>query len=359
MAGGEQPLSRASGRAGGVSDPSALEGLPPPEQRQAAVGHDAVRSAVLAQLTEGRLPGAIMLHGPQGIGKATLAFELAATILTATGDEPAHRVREQVAALSHPNLSVLRRRPKDSKGYYTVIRVEDVRDLRDSLHHTRGRAGQRIAVLDAIDDCNPNAANALLKTLEEPPADTTFFLISHRPGQLLPTIRSRCHNLALRPLPDRDVAAVIAASFPELDADSRDRAVALAGGRPRRAFETLALAEDSAIGALIGWLGNPAIAPVAAGLQLADALGRDPQGTEMSFAREILNDWLADEIRGAAMQSGARGRLASATELWEKAGALLGEADSVNLDMKQTLMVIFDAIRKHVALFHSVPAESQ
>lgn len=341
-----------------MSDPSGLEGLPPPEERQAAIGHNAAREAVLSQLAERRLPGAIMLHGPQGIGKATLAFELAAAILTHTGDEPAHRVREQVAAMSHPNLSLLRRRPKDSKGYYTVIRVEDVRDLRDSLHHTRGRTGHRVAILDAIDDCNANAANALLKTLEEPPADTTFFLISHRPGQLLPTIRSRCHNLGLRPLSSDQVEAVLSATAPDLEETARSRAVTLSGGRPRRAFETLALSEDSAIGALITWLGNPAAAPVAAGLQLADILGRDAQGTEMSFAREILNDWLADEIRAAAIQPGQRARLASATELWEKAGALLGEADSVNLDMKQTLVVIFDSVRKHVALFHSVPAES-
>ena len=96
--------------------------------------------------------------------------------------------------------------------------------------------------------------------------------------------------------------------------------------------------------------------PIAAQIQLSDALGADPQGPDMSFAREILNDWLANEMREAAMQPAGRSRLASATELWEKAGALLGEADSVNLDMKQTLAVIFDAVRKHCALFAN-PAE--
>ena len=339
-----------------MTDPTALPDLPLPEQRQAAIGHDTVRSAVLAQLAERRLPGAIMLHGPQGIGKSTLAFELAVAILTATGDEDGHRVSEQVAALSHPNLSVLRRRPKDSKGFYTVIRVEDVRELRDALHHTRGRAGHRIAILDSIDDCNPSAANALLKTLEEPPADTTFFLISHRPGQLLPTIRSRCHNLALRPLDADLVSRVVTSSLPDLDQAALERAIQLAGGRPRRAFETLSLAENSPVGALLLWLRQPEAAPIAAELQLADALGSDPQGADMSFAREILGDWLASEMREAAMQPRARRRLASATELWEKAGALLDEADSVNLDMKQTLVVIFDAIRKHCALIAN-PAE--
>ncbi|UYO00274.1 MAG: AAA family ATPase [Devosia sp.] len=341
-----------------MTDPSALPDLPLPEQRQLAIGHEAARAAVLAQLAGGRLPGAIMLHGPQGIGKATLAFELAVAILTASGDEDAHRVSEQVAAGSHPNLSTLRRRPKDSRSYYTVIRVEDVRELREQLHHTRGRSGHRIAVLDAIDDCNPNAANALLKTLEEPPADTTFFLISHRPGQLLPTIRSRCHNLALRPLPDAVVAEIVGASA-QVEPAALERALRLAGGRPRRAFETLSLAEDSPAGALAGWLNDPGSYPVSVPMQLADSLGRDAQGPDMSFAREILATWMADEMRAAAMLAEHRGRLASATELWDKATALLDEADSVNLDMKQTLIVIFDAIRKHVALIQRVPAEPQ
>jgi len=340
-------LPGTSGRDRRVTDPSALQGLPLPEQRHGAIGHDAARAAILQQLREHRLPGAIMLHGPQGIGKATFAFELAAAILLATGDETAERVSEQVAALSHPNLFVLRRRPKDSKGFYTIIRVEDVRELRDVLHHTRGRAGHRIAILDSIDDCNPSAANALLKTLEEPPADTTFLLVSHRPGGLLPTIKSRCHNIALRPLADSSVAEIVTASIPDLGGDALNRALALAGGRPRRAFETLALAEDSPVGAFIAWLQNPDALPAGAILPLADALGSDPQGPDMSFAREILLDWLADEARNAALQSGDRLRLASATELWDKANALLGEADSVNLDMKQTLVVLFDAIRKH------------
>ncbi len=338
-----------------MTDPSAIDGLPLPEQRQAALGHDAARSTVLSQLAEGRLPGAIMLHGPQGIGKATLAFELASAILAATGDEPANRVREQVAALSHPNLSLLRRRPKDSKSFYSVIRVEDVRDLREALHHTRGRAGHRIAILDSIDDCNASAANALLKTLEEPPAETTFLLISHRPGQLLPTIRSRCHNLALRPLADHLLKAVIVETLPQLDQPTLERAVHLAGGRPRRAFETFALGEESPVGALLLWLKRPEAMPISAELQLADVLGADAQGPAMSFAREILMDWLAAEIREAAVQVVDRRRLASATELWDKANALLSEADSVNLDMKQALVVIFDSIRKHCAL--TIPAE--
>ena len=340
-----------------MSDPDALEDVPLPERRQRARGHEAARNAIFGNIAERRLPGAILLHGPQGIGKATFAFEIAAAILAATGDEDAARVEEQVAAMSHPNLFLLRRRPKDGKGYYTVIRVEDVREVRDSLHHTRGRAGHRVAIIDSIDDCNPSAANALLKTLEEPPADTTFLLVSHRPGQLLPTIKSRCHNLALRPIADADVAAVLMEEGRAIDEAALQRAVTLSGGRPRRAFETLALEADSALGALQAWLADPLRHPAGVGLQLADALGADAQGTELSFAREMLDDWIADEARNAAMQPGARMRLASANDLWDKAHALLAEADSINLDMKQTLAAIFDAIRKHVSLTVPVSAE--
>lgn len=342
-----------------MSDPDGIADVAPPERRQRARGHDGPRAAILNQLAIRRLPGAILLHGPQGIGKATFAFELAAAILTATGDEEGHRVEEQIAAMSHPNLFLLRRRPKDAKGFYTVIRVEDVRDLRDSLHHTRGRAGFRVAIIDSIDDCNPSAANALLKTLEEPPADTIFLLISHRPGQLLPTIKSRCHNLALRPVGPDDVRAVLVEHDPSLGQAELDRAVALAGGRPRRAFETLALEADSALSALQQFLANPGAHGSAVAIRLAEVLGADTQSAELSFAREMLDDWMADEARNAAMQPGNRIRLASATELWDKAHTLFAEADSINLDMKQTLVAIFDAIRKHVLTTASVPAEHQ
>jgi len=336
-----------------VNDPDALDDVLLPERRQQARGHDKLRGPILQQLADRRLPGAILLHGPQGIGKATFAFELAAAILTATGDEEGHRVEEQIAAMSHPNLFLLRRRLKDAKGFYTVIRVEDVRELRDSLHHTRGRAGHRVAIIDSIDDCNPSAANALLKTLEEPPADTIFLLISHRPGQLLPTIKSRCHNLALRPVGAEDVRGVLLDHDPSLGQLELDRAIGLASGRPRRAFETLALEADSALGALQSWLANPAQHPAGVAIGLAEALGAERQSTELTFAREMLDDWMADEARSAAMQPGARMRLASANELWDKAHALFAEADSISLDMKQTLVAIFDAIRKHVALFVS------
>jgi DNA polymerase-3 subunit delta' len=346
-----------------VSEPSAsyeadqLEGVIPPEQNLLpVVGHADAQRQLDEVLAAERLPSAIMLSGPQGIGKATLAFALARRILAVTGDESAHRVDEQVQAGVHPNLFVLRRQPKDGKGFYTVIRVDEVRQLKERLQRTRGRAGHRIAIVDAIDDCNPNAANALLKTLEEPPAETLFLLVAHRPGQLLPTIRSRCLNLALRPLPDADVGAVLAGQCP---GKGVTHAAQLAEGRPRRGFEALALDAEGALTALGNWLKSPANNRPAGHLAIADALIAEAGGAETAFARDMISAWLAAEARTAALEGVAgRRRLASANELWDKAHALFADEESLNLDARQTLVGVLDAIRAHV-LNQASPAESR
>lgn len=339
-------------------EPDQLDGVPPPEFQSGVIGHDAVLADLRGRLAAGRLPGGILLHGPLGIGKATLAFELAREIFTATGDESPEHIREQVAAGGYPNLFVLRKAPKDTgKGFYTVIRVDEVRRFKEELHMTRGRAGHRVAIVDPIDDANPNASNALLKVLEEPPADTTFLLVSHRPGQLLPTIRSRCHPIALRPLMDAQVREILMRSRPDAAGEAVDRAVSLAGGSARRGFEALLLGDAGALTALRDWLRDPARRPAAAHLALADALGASRDGSEARFGREMLLGWMADEAKTAA-QGPDRRRLASANELWEKAVALIADTDEYNLDARQTLVVIFDAIKRH-AQTHLAVSEPQ
>lgn len=321
---------------------------PAPEQSSGLVGHRDVFERLTHQLAVDRLPGGIMLSGPRGIGKATLAFQLARQILTETGDEGAVRVDEQVAAGVHPNLFVLRRKLRDDqKAFYTVIRVEEVRKLIGHLRQTRGRAGHRVCVIDAMEDCNGGSANALLKTLEEPPADTHFILVTHRPGQLLPTIHSRCQAQPMRTLPDQDVTEVVRRIAGD-DAENLQTAVELSGGRPRRALEALAVADNAALNQLRDWLRQPRAAQINIPLKLAEGLTGAKLTLENSFAREIIFDWIADEARQAA-ESGmpGRNRLASANALWEKANALFSDADIYNLDPRQTLMAIFDAIIKH------------
>ena len=332
-----------------VREPDQLAGVPLPESRTEVVGHTAARATIEAALDASRLPGGILLHGPRGIGKATLAFDIAREVFARTGDESAAHVAAQVAAGGYPNLRVLRKAPRDTgKGFYTAIRVEEVRGLIGESRMTRGRAGFRIVIVDSIDDCNPSSANALLKILEEPPPETLFLLVSHRPGGLLPTIKSRCQQVALRPLSDADVRKVLG------DQPGVEHAVELAAGRPRRGFEALALGDNAGLTALQGWLRAPANGAASVYLAVADALAADKDGASYAFGREMLTDWIAAEARNAA-NSGAKARLASATTLWDKATAAFADADEYNLDARQTLISLFDEIRRH-AQTHLVPA---
>ena len=302
-----------------------LEGVPLPESRTSVVGHDSAWQQIMAE----RLPGAVLLHGPRGIGKATFAFDLARKIFIRTGDEAPGHVVAQVAAGAYPNLRVLRKSPRESgKGFYTAIRVEEVRGLIEEVRMTRGRAGFRIVIVDAIDDCNASSATALLKILEEPPPETLFILVSHRPGGLLPTIRSRCRAIALRPLADDAVREIIG------DVPGAEAAVALASGVPRRAYEALALGEHKGLESLAGWLKAPGQGASALYLGIADALAAERDGAAYGFGRQMLLGWIAGEATSAATVR-ARARLASANELWEKANALFADADIYNLDARR------------------------
>ncbi len=331
-----------------IREADQLDGVSLPETRTGVVGHDGAWQKFMAE----RLPGAVLLHGPRGIGKATFAFDLARKIFIRTGDEAPEHVVAQVAAGAYPNLRVLRKAPRDTgKGFYTAIRVEEVRGLIEEVRMTRGRAGFRIVIVDSIDDCNASSANALLKILEEPPAETLFVLVSHRPGGLLPTIRSRCRSIALRPLAGDDVRRIIG------DVPGAEAAVALAGGIPRRAYEALALGEHKGLASLEGWLRAPGQGASAVYLGIADTLAAERDGAAYGFGRQMLLGWIAGEATAAATAR-ARTRLASANELWEKANALFADADTYNLDARQTLISLFDAVRRH-AQMHLTPAEAR
>ncbi|MGD8327641.1 MAG: AAA family ATPase, partial [Sphingomonadales bacterium] len=165
------------------------------------LGYDEAERLFLDALNSDRLHHAWLLTGPKGIGKATFAYRLSALLLSdsTNGDidelHPAIRLLRNEA---HPDLRILKRGidPKTGK-LKSEISVADIRVLQGFLGSTAAQGGWRIIIIDAADDLNRNAANALLKILEEPPKKVAFFLISHAPGRLLPTIRSRCRHLAL------------------------------------------------------------------------------------------------------------------------------------------------------------------
>ncbi|HHB83826.1 MAG TPA: AAA family ATPase [Devosia sp.] len=304
-----------------------IEGVDAPELSQNLIGHQETFDLLVQQLAQGRLPGGILLHGPKGIGKATFAFALARKILLETGDETSERINDQICSGSHPNLYILRRVPRErGVGFYNDIRVDEVRTILRKLHQTRGKSGNRILIVDSVDECNANAANALLKTLEEPPADTQIILVSHRPLRLLPTIRSRCQAHALRTLSDDQVRDVL--KDKAATEDALNSALVFAKGRPRRGFEALGINSGGILGDLTNWLKGPAQGDIGQMLGIAEALANKKNSMEAAFAREIILDWIAGEARGLALQHGqnssfpgakdAHQRLASANQLWER-----------------------------------------
>jgi len=210
-------------------------------------GHDAATEALLAAAATGRMHHAWLLVGPQGIGKASFAFAAARRLLAdAAGPEieapgfdvPGdHPIARYLEAGSHPDFKRLERLAREgSSELARNINVGQVRALQGLFGSTPSLSKRRVVLIDAIDDLEASAANALLKNLEEPPSDSLFLLISHAPGRLLPTIRSRCRLLRLAPLGEADMLAALRAAMPDADADEIAALAAIGAGAPGRAL---------------------------------------------------------------------------------------------------------------------------
>jgi DNA polymerase-3 subunit delta' len=336
-----------------VSAADVRDDTEPPHPRETNVlfGHGEAEQALLEAYRSGRIPHAWLIGGPSGIGKATLAYRMARFVL-ANPDPKAPAVRKatsltlpdddrtvrRIAAQGHPDLLVLERVVNEKTGkLYTVIRVDDVRRTVPFFGSTAGEGGWRVSIVDTADELQyPQAANALLKILEEPPRNALLLLTSHAPARLLPTIRSRCRRLSLRPLSADDVARAAAlalnrnAEEPELH-----EASALSEGSVGRALTLLegpALALRKRVVDLLERL--PTVDPQALHA-LGDAIGGFEPQRLASFI-DAVNEWLADRLASAD-----HARMLRIAEAWDKVNQAARDADEYNLERKPLVFSVF------------------
>lgn len=322
-----------------------LEGIAPPCASVRLVGHQPPVAQMLSIVRSGH--HAMLLDGEQGIGKATAAFHLANALLDGAsldGDhlpepDPTSASVRQVAQGAHPNLVHLTRpRAATGTGFKTAITIDEVRRVQHFLSMTASVDRPRIVIVDPVGDMPRGAANALLKTLEEPPSNTLFLLVSHGSGGLLATIRSRCQIVRFAPLPDDQVAEVIAlAGQGAVPASDAGRLAALSGGRPRQAL-TLALFGGADLrDSLEKLLAAPRFDTMLAH-RLAEVAGAKGNDTHNMLLREMAIDIVRSRARSTALSGDLRGadRLAAfERDLAQR----FGEADAFGMDRKQEMLV--------------------
>ncbi|TNJ41271.1 DNA polymerase III subunit delta' [Phaeobacter sp. B1627] len=233
------------------------DGAPHPRETDRLFGHAAAEAAFLEAFTSERLHHAWLIMGPRGVGKATLAWRIARFLLATPPMEddglfgapppPAsleigadHPVSHRIQALAEPGLAAITRSYNDKGRLRDQIVVDDIRVLNKFFGLSSAEGGHRVVIVDSADEMNVNAANALLKMLEEPPARTTLLLISHQPSRLLPTIRSRCRTLRLGQLSPADMQAALTQAGAELPPDPTHLS-ALAAGSVGAAMRLLSL----------------------------------------------------------------------------------------------------------------------
>lgn len=324
--------------------------VPEPRETHVLLGQAEAEREFLHTFDTGRPAHAWLITGRQGIGKATLAFRLARTILS--GDAPdAHdpeaALFRRVAAGGHADLLVVERAVDEKSGKRRAeITVDDVRGVREFLSKTPAEGGWRVVVIDSADQMNTNAANAVLKILEEPPSRAMLLLLAHNPGRLLPTIISRCRRLPAKPLGAEDLVELLARLRPEMSLEDQQILVQIADGSIGRA---LGYSEGGGLGLYrdaVALLENLPGLDVAGVHKLADGVARDKTGEAFQTVGDLMRWWvhrtIDGEVRGSV--SASAGGLDRWFEVWEKNNRLFERADSVNLDHKQVILNAFAAI---------------
>ena len=336
------------------------DGCPHPRETYDLIGHQAAEHKFLTARQSGRLHHAWLITGGPGIGKSTLAYRMIRSILggqsrleTSLDIPETDPVAQRIESLGHGDFFLLRK-PYDHKlkKLRTEIPVAETRKLPEFFSKRPAEGGWRVCLIDAIDDMNRNSENAILKTLEEPPDRAIMILISHRPGGLLPTIRSRCMTLALREVPTDQIASWLRGKLPDMDPSVLNVAAGLSRGAPGRAF-ALAQNTDMVIKPLTRFFDSLGSRDARIDQRIANDLSA--QGREK--VRALFWDALQDTLQQQAVsghtghwdspvpQGQATKRSETWRQHWERVVHIQNREAALNMDKKTVMVDVLSAIR--------------
>ena len=364
---------------------------PAPRANPDLLGHESAENALRRLFASGRMPHALLLSGPRGIGKATLAFRFARFVLAHGAGDAAPRgllgddegglavaadsgVFRRVASGGHADLlTVERAYDSRRRRLRSEIVVDDTREIATFLRLTPAEGGWRVVIVDGADEMNRNAANALLKILEEPPRRALLLLVAHSPGRLLPTIRSRCRRFPMAPLPPAIVARLLARYRPDLPEAQAAALTVLAAGSIGRAIDLAGAGGVELYESVLALLSREQGIDPAALHAFADRLARGEADGAYRAVEELVSQLLAEIAVAAARRIpeppaglptglapaglspashpalrrlGARAPAARWAELREEIGQSFARTDALNLDRKQTILGAFFAIER-------------
>lgn len=335
--------------------PGILDGAVHPAEQTKLFGHAAAEQFLARSYRSGKGHHAILIEGPEGIGKATLAFRFANHVLhhpepaeapeTMADPSPGSPITRQLVAGASHNLLHLTRPVDEKTGKVkSAITVDEVRKAGKFLAQTSGTGNWRIVIIDPADDLNRNAANAILKILEEPPKRSLFLVLTHAPGKLLPTIRSRCLPLALSPLSEADLAAALDSLGAAPSGPRADEVLSAARGSVSEALKLVNYGGFDIVEAFRTIVDSAAEPPRRDVHKLADVLSAKDSDTVFSFFCQHVTDFVTDSARSAAL-SGNIARADRLAHLTSQLGERITVAQAYNLDRKQTIISVLDDIR--------------
>lgn len=335
--------------------PGILDGAVHPAEQTKLFGHAEAQNFLARSYRSGKGHHAILIEGQEGIGKATLAFRFANHVLHnpepaeapdhIADPSPASPITRQLAYGASHNLLHLTR-PVDEKSgkVKSAITVDEVRKAGKFLAQTSGTGNWRIVIIDPADDLNRNAANAILKILEEPPKRSLFLVLTHAPGKLLPTIRSRCLPLALSPLSEGDLAAALDSLGATPSGPRAGEVLSAAHGSVSQALKLTNYGGFDIVEAFRTIVESPADPPRRDVHKLADVLSAKDSDTVFSFFCQHATDFVTGRARVAAI-AGEISRADRLAQLSSQLGERIAIAQGYNLDRKQTIISVLDDIR--------------